>query len=393
MRTEPRPMRVLMVLEAAFPSPSGGGAESQVRTLALGLRARGQRVTVLTPLLRRGPQQRISRVGNIVVCRLPYPRVRYLGGPLLWLRLTGFLHRRRNRYDVWHVHIAHHLGAVCALLGHWQRIPVVVKVSGWWELERGTLAPDAGPLTRVAYRCLLHAYAWQAISQRIATALVAKGVPAERIAAVPNAVDTTRFRAITRIPEATTRFIYLGRLAEEKGLRTLLAAFAELLAAHPQASLVLVGTGALRDQLDASATALGIAARVEFVGHRDDIETLLGDADIGILPSRIEGLSNALLECMAAGLPMIASRISGNEDFVRPGENGWLFEPDDRADLLRCLRQAAALTPERRLALGTNARATVERQASLPVVLDRLLALYRTQPALLSTVQPAARSP
>jgi glycosyltransferase involved in cell wall biosynthesis len=116
---------------------------------------------------------------------------------------------------------------------------------------------------------------------------------------------------------------------------------------------------------------------VEFSGHREDIETLMSDADIGLLTSRIEGLSNTLLECMSAGLPMIASRVSGSEDMVRPGDNGWLFEPGDRGALAACLAEAALLPLERRQWMGARARETVERQAGLDSVLDSLLVLYR----------------
>jgi glycosyltransferase involved in cell wall biosynthesis len=371
------PLHVLMVLESTYPSPHGGGAEAQVRTLARALRARGQLVTVLTPLMATGPQQRIGRVDGVAVCRLSYPRLRLIGGFVLWCRLILFLWARRRRYDAWHVHIAHHLGAVCALLGRWLGKPVVVKVSGWWELEHGALAANPGVLARIAFHCLRHADAWQAISKRIAAELVKKGIPASRIFAIPNAVDTVRFRKNVRTPGVGPRFVFIGRLVHEKGLDTLLDAFVDTLHRCPDAHLRIVGTGPLESMLKLRATELGIASQVEFSGHREDIETLMADADIGLLTSRIEGLSNTLLECMSAGLPMIASRVSGSEDMVRPGDNGWLFEPGDRGALAACLAEAALLPLERRQWMGARARETVERQAGLDSVLDSLLVLYR----------------
>ena len=382
MRSRTREPRVLMVLESAFPAPRGGGAEAQVRTLARGLRKRGKPVTVLTPMFANGPQQRVSRVDGVPVCRLPYPRVRLLGGPLLWLLLARFLYRRRHRYDAWHVHIAHHVGAVCALMGHWLGKRVLVKVSGWWELERGTLAPRAWPLARLARRCLLLADGWQAISRRIASELVDIGIPPARIIHIPNAVDTVRFGGIKH-PPAAPCFLFIGRIVAEKGLPTLLDAFADVVAAHPAVRIIVVGTGPLLESLRSRAVSSGIAGSVEFTGHRDDIESLLAEANIGVLPSRIEGLSNTLLECMASGLPVVASRISGNEDFIRHDDNGWLFEVDDSAALAECLLDAAALAPQQRDAMGARARATVESRASLDRVLDRLLEAYRGDPASL----------
>ncbi len=383
MSTELRPLRILMVLESVYPATRGGGAEAQVRTLARGLRARGQRVTVLAPMLAHGPQQRVGRVDGAAVCRLRYPRLRLLGGPLLWLRCAGFLFARRHRYDAWHVHIAHHLGAVCAVMGAWLHKRVLLKVSGWWELEKGTLASTAWPWTRVAYRCLLKADVWLAISQRIASDLIRKGVPPARIELVPNAVDTARFSGLRRAADAAPRFVFIGRLVPEKGLDNLLQAFADVVQETPTASLLVVGAGPLLESLQAQAARLGIAGRITFAGHRDDIETCLADANIGVLCSRIEGLSNTLLESMAAGLPMVASRISGNEDFVQPGHNGWLFEADDLAELSQCLRAAAACSPQQRQAMGENARVTVQRQAGMDRVLNRLIELYRdAAPAL-----------
>lgn len=368
-------LHVLMVLESHYPSPGGGGAEAQVRTLARGLRMRGHRVTVLTPMGRGAPGAAIARVDRTPVCRLRYPHVPLLGSAVLWSKLALFLWQRRRRYDAWHVHIAHFMGAVACLVGRWARRPVILKVSGWWELERGVLANDASAARRIAFRCLLKASAWQAISSRIGRALASKGVPADAIHAIPNAVDTERFRRVQRTPSPHPRFLFIGRLVPEKELPILLRAFAGVLQDRPDARLRVVGTGPLAIPLRALAHSL--APNVEFAGHRDDIETQLANADIGVLPSRIEGLSNTLLECLAAGLPMIATRISGSEDMVRTGDNGWLCEPGDQAGLATCLRDAARLAPERRVAMGMRARESVAAQAGLETVLGRLLRLYR----------------
>lgn len=392
MQRERRPLHVLMILESAFPSSIGGGAEAQVRTLSGALRAQGHRVTVLTPLTATSPQHVVGRVGRTAVCRLRYPHIPLVGGPILWLRLALFLWARRKRYDAWHVHIAHHMGAVCSVFGSWLDMPVIVKVSGWWELERGVLATNASPLSRLARRGLLRATTWQAISHRIGAALIATGIPQKRIAAIPNAVDTARFRAIRRVPATSPRFVFVGRLVPEKGLDTLLRAFQQALRVSPGATLRLVGTGPLMNPLATLARELGIAERIDLSGHREDIETVLADADFGVLPSRIEGLSNTLLEGMAAGLPMIASRVSGSEDLVRSGDNGWMFDPDDVDALARCLAQAALLPVAQRLAMGGRARETVEQHAGMALVADRLITLYRASPATTASTFLAGRS-
>lgn len=378
-------LHVLMLLGGAYPPVNGGGTELQARTLAAGLRQRGHLVTVLAPRSARGPQRRIDRLDGVPVCRLPYPHVRLLGTAWLLGRLALFLWFKGRRYDAWHAHSPRYVAAMAALLGsHLERPRVVVKVASAAELDTGNLAARPSLRARVIFHCLRRTDAWQAISRRIADALAARGIPASRIAAIPNAVDVLRFHPRQRAVGASARFLFVGRLVPAKNLFALLEAFSALLLSHPQASLRIVGGGPLETALKNRVRELGIDANVHFDGHRSDIEAVLAEADVGVLPSSVEGLSNTLLECMASGLPMIASRVSGSEDLVTPA-NGWLFEPGDHAGLVACLAAAAALPTQQRLRMGACARATIERHAALPGVLDRVLALYRgqaTPPAL-----------
>ena len=386
-----RPLRVLMVLESDFTPPGGGGAESQVRTLALHLIRMGQQVAVVTPLLARGRQSTAERCEGIPVGRIRYPRLPTFGAAVMCLRLGAFLLGHGRRYDAWHVHIGHHLGAVTCLVGALVDKPVVLKISGSWELEQGVMAPGPRKLfarklfarklfDRLALRWLKRARVVQAISTRIAAELTRQGFPPERIVVLPNAVDTSRFplRTAGRAPGAPFTAVFVGRLAEEKDLPTLLDAWAQAFPPGEEvdARLRLVGSGPLEERLRAQVLRLGLGGQVEFLGHRDRVEGVLADADVGVLPSRIEGLSNALLEFMASGLPTLASRVSGSEDFVVTGRNGWLFEVADVPALAAALREAKALPPERLAAMGRQARADVEATASLDIVVGRLRSLY-----------------
>jgi glycosyltransferase involved in cell wall biosynthesis len=368
-----------MVLENSFTPIGGGGAESQVRTLALHLRHLGHQVTVLTPRLPYGPRPTAERCWGLPVGRLPYPYVRIGGALVMFARLAAFLVQRRNRYDVWHVHIAHHMGAITCFLGGLLGKTVVVKVSGWFELERGVLASGRSPTSMLARRWFKSAAALQAISTRIARTLVDKGFPAQRVVTLPNAVDTSRFRprgALRTAGRALT-VVYVGRLVPEKGLETLFDAWSQAYGGRDHIRLLLVGGGPLEGALRERAERLGIAKQLEFLGHQDRVEDVLAKADLGVLASLIEGLSNTLLELMAAGVPVVASRVSGSEDLVIPGRNGWLFPPLDVASLAACLREAEALSPERLTEMGRQARADVEATAGLDVIVKRLLALYR----------------
>lgn len=376
-----RPLRLLLLLESHFPAHAGGGAESQVRTLALRLRRLGHRVTVLTPRVRGGPTARVERYEGIAVCRLPFPPLRGVASLVLWTRLAAFLWRRRGRYHAWHVHIAHYLGAIACLLARAgpRPVPVVVKVSGSWELEHGVLAAGRGPVAALAQRCLKQADALQAISRRIAGELAAHGFDRDRIVILPNAVDTARFRdrrpAVA--PARPRTAVFVGRLVREKGLDVLLSAWAQAFADRRDLRLDLVGRGELEAGLRRQAEQLGIAGQVRFLGHRAQVEDVLAEADFGILPSLIEGLSNTLLEFMASSLPVLASRVSGSEDLVVSGRNGWLVDAGDVAALAAALVEAAALDAAALRTLGEQARRDVEAAAGLDSVVGRLLSLYR----------------
>jgi L-malate glycosyltransferase len=381
MHRDAPPLRILMVLESNFTKRGGGGAESQLRTVALALKRAGQRVVIMTPLSADGPQATAERCYGLAVARVKYPRWKLVGAGIMNLRFAAFLVANRHRYDAWHVHIGHNMGALTCLIGDIVGKPVVVKISGWWELEAGLLAPDRGVFGRVARGWLKRATVVQAISTRVAAELEKNGFPRERVVVLPNAVDTERFTARTAVREPGEPFVavYVGRLVPEKDLATLVRGWAQAFPGRTDVRLRLVGGGPLERELRALAERLGAAAQVELLGHRDDVEAVLAEAHVGVLPSRIEGLSNTLLEFMACGLPAIASRVSGSEDFVVPGRNGWLHDVGDVAAVAAALREAEAMPPARLAELGRNARADVEAQAAVPRVIGRLMELYRGQ--------------
>jgi glycosyltransferase involved in cell wall biosynthesis len=381
MHRDAPPLRILMVLESNFTKRGGGGAESQLRTIALALKRAGQRVAIVTPLSANGPQTTAERCYGLPVARVKYPRVKMVGAGIMNLKFAAFLLQNRNRYDAWHVHIGHNMGALACLIGPLLGKPVVVKISGWWELEAGLLAPDRGFFGKIARGWLKRATVVQAISTRVAAELEKHGFPKDRILVLPNAVDTERFAARAAAREAGRPFVavYVGRLVPEKDLATLIAGWAQAFGGRDDVRLQLVGGGPLGTELRAQAERLGVGKSVEFLGHRDDIEAVLAGSHVGLLPSRIEGLSNTLLEFMACGLPAIASRVSGSEDFVKPGRNGWLHDVGDVAAVAAALREAEAMPGAKLAELGANARTDVVAAAALPRVVGRLMELYRGQ--------------
>lgn len=388
-----RGLAVLMVLEATFPVHGGGGAESQVLTIGKCLLERGVRVSVVVPMVSAGRQIALENVEGLDVIRIAYPKVRALGGFIMLAKLGWLLLSRRREYNVVHAHIANNMAAVCALMGVLLRKPVLVKLTGMKELSGGILDPRPSLLTRLKKFAIMRATLVQATSSHIRKSLIERGFDPSMILVLPNGVDIRRFADQAR--DAALRMkicgdsplvgIFVGRLVPEKGHDLLLDAWASVFAGRAEVKLVLVGDGDLRKPLEERVKQLNISEQVVFIGHTENVSQYLAIADFGLLTSHNEGLSNALLEYMACGLPVIGSRISGTEDFIAPGETGLLFEPGKSDELAKCLADFSNSGDKGLGLMGERARQRIVSTASLEAVASELIRWYETSTS--STVQ------
>ena len=197
---------------------------------------------------------------------------------------------------------------------------------------------------RIGERCR-QADAFVAISREIAARAGARRatIPA-RIHALPNGVPVPE-SPWQRRPDwrAAPRAVFVGRLAPEKGLDALIDAWPRVRSVHPEARLILIGEGPERPALEAQARALGLGLgpdqAVELPGAVADVDAALRSADLFVLPSTEEGMSIALLEAMALGIPLVASSIPGNRRLVSDFKHGRLAPPEDPAALARVDRR------------------------------------------------------
>lgn len=375
---------VMMVLESVFPSTGGGGAEMQVRTLGRHLSRQGIGVSLIVPRVPWGPQPVRDEVDGIEVQRVVYPRVPLLGTACILGQLAWMLWRDRHRYAAIHAHIAGHMAAVSSVVGWLLGKPVIVKLSGVSSGAGAMLQSRPAPGVRLMKAGLRFASHYQAISSRIARLLVERGFEERKVRCIPNGVDALRFATLSRdearrrelCGEARLAGVFIGRLEPVKGLTALVEAWARVFGPRRDVVLLVVGEGSEGERLEERCRELGIEAQVRFVGPDDEVERYLAVADFGLLPSLSEGLSNTLLETMAAGLPVLGSRVSGTEDFVRPGETGWLFEPGDEAGLEAALREVAEQPPAELRRMGLQARRQVLARASIAAVGAQLSELY-----------------
>jgi len=155
----------------------------------------------------------------------------------------------------------------------------------------------------------------------------------------------------------------VGRLVSQKGYDILLAAIARLSATHGDLSLLLIGTGPPA-ALAAEAQALGLDGRVVFAGERADVPAFLPGLILYVQPSRFEGMPNALMEAMAARLPVVATAVDGITELIKDGVNGWLVPPGDAAALAAALRRILDDTPGSEK-MGMQARRTAIEGYSL----------------------------
>jgi glycosyltransferase involved in cell wall biosynthesis len=201
-----------------------------------------------------------------------------------------------------------------------------------------------------------------------------------RIQAIPNGVPVPEFAWHRRVNWQTApRAIFMGRLAPEKGLDTLVNAWPVIRATYPNAQLILKGEGPLRPMLEERVKALGMTLgpgqAVDMPGSTaDPIEALRG-ADLFVLPSREEGMSIALLEAMALGIPLVASSIHGNRQLVGDFKHGRLVPPDDPQALARVISDQWE-NFDRAFHMSRAARSRVEQEFSIQRMARNHLALF-----------------
>ncbi|WP_263820309.1 glycosyltransferase [Salinibacter sp.] len=254
------------------------------------------------------------------------------------VRLARRYVERRGVPDVIHAHSARWAGAAAAQMSDALGVPYVLTehFSGF---QRGSILPWRRPL---ADRGLRHARGLAAVSTGLKEALTARdGIESQNVAIHPNPVRASFF---TRPPEGRPssppfRFVTVAGLNPRKDIGGLLEAFAQAFGASNGASLTIVGEGPRRAALEARARRLGVADRVAFRGRqgRSGVRRALWDAHAFVLPSRHETFGVALVEAMATGLPVVATRSGGPEDIVTT-ETGRLVPPDAPAALAGALR-------------------------------------------------------
>jgi glycosyltransferase involved in cell wall biosynthesis len=266
----------------------------------------------------------------------------------------------------------------------------------WTALARGRAArPALVSTVRGTYEWYSRAQWWikkgvaRASCRVVANSLAGARYAASRMGVPDSAIDVVYNgielppgaaprppRAQLGLPGAATLALFVGRLVDHKNLASLLRAAARLRDLAGSLQIVLVGDGPLRAELQSLGARLGVDGMVRWLGARQDARALIAEADLLVLSSFREGLSNAILEAMAAGRPVVASDVGGNPELVVHGETGLLYPSDDDGALAAALR-ALAGDPERRRRMGEAGRARARELFSMPAMVGRMERIYR----------------
>jgi glycosyltransferase involved in cell wall biosynthesis len=425
-------LRICMI--AFMFAPLVGGAEVRAEKQARQLLALGHEVIIVT--LRHNKQWKrtevldglpIVRVGGLYN-REGILRIGRLGHLPIDLLMLLTLWRLRHSYDLVHSLQLSTLAGMAALVCKLTGKPLVISVasSGPGKQQRpqdATLMADTlqdtsflkipytditvGDVsyfsqTALGGSLILNAIKksdafYQLLSSRSFPYMIKRGFRKDKLFLIPNGVDPDKFSPAPELRPDPTQpersIICVARLQYPKGIDVLLHAWARMMRASAEwraqlkPRLVLVGEGPLQAQLERIAAELGIQDSVEFLGLRRDVITLLRQSWGFVMPSRWEGMPNALLEAMSVGLPCIATRVSGSEDIVQDGVNGLLVEPEQPEELAQALRRVIADT-ELAQHLAQQAHATVLRDYQLSRIIDKCIALYRRVLSQDQNIQP-----
>ncbi len=399
------PFRVLMVLLDAPPSQLGG-AEIQAWNLSQQLLAQGMQVNILTKKTFR-EKQKEQQYEGITIYRiaffLPYlitiisrfqrrifnkifpPNKElqyiygkvwgcdaYMYGTIFFFSALLFFWKHKKQFDILHVHTIEWLAPVVTILGIIFKKKIIIKDSTMNGFEKLRFTIGGKFFQKIMIQ---HCY-FIAMTNFIEQNFLKNGIPKEKIFRIPNGINISS--DVSSIVEEQYTCLFVGNLYQEpaKGMDILLGAWKEVVVKYPTAILKIVGQGNIK-KYENDAKELGISKNVVFYGKQNNVSDFLKTATIFVLPSRREGMSNALMEAMLYGKPCIATDISGNQDLIQNGENGILVPVNNKNELAKAILYLLK-NDEIRKRIREKAKITIEKNYMIEHIASKYIQTYNT---------------
>ncbi|HEX7807690.1 MAG TPA: glycosyltransferase family 4 protein [Thermoanaerobaculia bacterium] len=344
-------MRLLWLID----SLTVGGAESLVVSYARKSR-HDLTIACMTSIAGNAIENEL-RKHNITVVNLGARNLRDIRAFRRLLALA-----RERKFDLIHAHLTY-ASIWGALLSRFTRIPCVATLH---------VAPPAQGSDRIKDRLMRFALnRWAARTIAVSGALrekylAAGGIDPAKLIVAHNGISIERFKRSTN---TSRTLITVSVLRPGKGIEVLLEAMRRV----KDATLIIAGDGPMRQAWTDLAQRLGIADRLRWMGYRNDVETLLPEASVFVLPSLDDAFPTVLLEAMAAGLPVVATRVGGIPEIVDDGITGRLVPPNDPAALANAIE---SLLDSDNVAMRDTAHKRAEQQFSTEAWIRRLETIY-----------------
>ncbi len=384
MSKQKRTMSLTTLMISPQFRPIVGGYERAAERLSVALTKLGVKVVVITEK-RDDHWPAVEQIEGYEIRRLPCLYRRHLHAITSLLSFAGFLLRYGHSFDVWHVHQYGPHAALAIVFGKLLRRPVVLKLtsSASMGISQALGSGIFGRLLAVLHRqvdmCL-------AVSEETRVEASQFGIAEQRIYLAPNGVDGYQFHPVSTQERRTAQRIlglecqrlvlFVGRLSPEKNPLGLLDAWAAIdHSMHSDAMLALVGDGPEEKQIRSKIKALDLEGTVYLAGQRTDVAIWYRAADIYVIASHNEGLSNSMVEALASGLPVISTSVSGASEYIQTTNAGYVVPIDDMPALADAIQNLLS-SPEEITRFSLNARQVFEEHFSIITVAGRLNALY-----------------
>ncbi|MCG2725903.1 MAG: glycosyltransferase family 4 protein [Elusimicrobia bacterium] len=375
---------VLMLIATFFPLI--GGTEKQALSLSESLVSRGIKVKVLT----RGVKGAASNqnINGISVRRLKVMGKGWIDSFSFMIASFFYLLKHSSEYDIIHVHLASSPAIAAIIAGKLTGKKVIIKLGGGKGLNE-IISSQKKALGKIKLKFFaLTKPIFLLVNEDILQWLKTTPLKTTKLIFFRNGVDTGKYSPLSYHEKIKAKnklgfenkqiLLFVGRLSPEKRIKEFVEIWDELMRKEnisQKARLIIVGSGPQEKDIKRAVKIFGLSDSLILAGAQDDLLPYYHAADVFILPSLSEGLSNSMLEAMSCGLAIMASEVGGAKEVIDEGINGFLFDPFDSQKIKSCINK---FLDDDGLALrmGEKSREAVVKKYSMAKVTNELLKIY-----------------